>query len=169
MQIVLSVTVYGGEYFCCNHACDFFSCNHAVRSFCSIYSSDSFCIEYVDDNLYYIFAGGSLCCNYAGGIFYTAYHLCPHFLENKQNSSPHPLCDVGEIQLWLTKTNSFTYLLLQIKPVIIETFNFKVENVSLTKLTKKEWLSGKIKMILGNNTKWVSCQLFGFGRAKLGH
>ena len=32
----------------------------------------------------------------------------------------------------------FTYLLLQIKPVIIKTFNFKFENVSFIKLPKKE-------------------------------
>ena len=32
----------------------------------------------------------------------------------------------------------FTYLLLQIKPVIIKTFNFKFENVSFIKLAKKE-------------------------------
>ena len=136
---------YVGEYFYCNHACDCFSCNHAVRSFCSTYASDSFCIEYSGDNLYFIYAGGSLCCNYAGGIFCSAYQICPHFFENKQNSSPHSLCNVGEIQLWLTKTNSFIYLFLQIKPVIIKTFNFKFENVSFTKLTKKERISGRIQ------------------------
>ena len=32
----------------------------------------------------------------------------------------------------------FTYLLLQVKPVIIKTFNFKFENVSFIKLPKKE-------------------------------
>ena len=32
----------------------------------------------------------------------------------------------------------FTYLLLQIEPVIIKTFNFKFENVSFIKLPKKE-------------------------------
>ena len=32
----------------------------------------------------------------------------------------------------------FTYLLLQIKPVVIKTFNFKFENVSFIKLAKKE-------------------------------
>ena len=32
----------------------------------------------------------------------------------------------------------FTDLLLQIKPVIIKTFNFKFENVSFIKLAKKE-------------------------------
>ena len=32
----------------------------------------------------------------------------------------------------------FTYLLLQVKPVIIKTFNFKFENVSFIKLAKKE-------------------------------
>ena len=137
---------YVGEYFCCNHACHCFSCNHAVRSFCSIYASDSFCIEYMGDNLYCIYAIRSLCCNYEGGTFCSAYQLCPHFFENKQNWSPHPLCSMGEIQLWLTKTSSFTYLLLQIKPVILKTFNFKFENVSFTKLTKKERLSWKIQL-----------------------
>ena len=48
----------------------------------------------------------------------------PYFLENKQNSNPHLLCKVGETQLWLIKTTCFTYLLLQIKPVIIKAFNF---------------------------------------------
>ena len=119
------------------HACGCFSCNHAVRSFCSTYASDSFCIEYVGDSFYCIYVGGSLCCNYAGGTFCSAYQLCPHFLENKQNSSPHPLCNVGEIRLCLTKTNSFTNLVLQINPVIIKTFNFKFENVSFTELSKK--------------------------------
>ena len=52
------------------------------------------------------------------------------------NSNPHSLCNVGEIQLLLIKTNYFTYLLLQIKPVIIETFTFKFENVAFTKLLK---------------------------------
>ena len=32
----------------------------------------------------------------------------------------------------------FTYLLLQIKPVVIKTFNFKFENVSFIKLPKKK-------------------------------
>ena len=143
MQIILSVRVMLVDIF--NHACDCFSCNHAVRSFCSTFPSDSFCIEYVGDSFYCLDAGGSLCCNYASGTFCSVYHLCPYFLENKQNSSLHPLCNVGEIQLWLTKTNSFTYLLLQIKPVIIKTFNFKFENVSFTKLTKKERLNWKIQ------------------------
>ena len=57
-----------------------------------------------------------------------------HFLENKRNSNPHTLCKVGQIQLQLIKTFCFIYLLLQIKPVIIKTFNFKFENVSFTEL-----------------------------------
>ena len=55
-----------------------------------------------------------------------------HFLENKHNSNPHTLCKVGVIQPWLIKTTCFTYLLLQIKPVIIKTFHFKFENVPFT-------------------------------------
>ena len=57
-----------------------------------------------------------------------------HFWENKQNPNPHFLCKVGEIQL--IKATCFTYLPLQRKPVIIEIFNFKFENVSFTKLPK---------------------------------
>ena len=38
----------------------------------------------------------------------------------------------------------FTYLLLQIKPVIIKTFNFKFENVSFIKLPKKKKITDKI-------------------------
>ena len=62
--------------------------------------------------------------------------ILPHFLENKQNLNSHPLCKVGDIQLWLIQTTCFRYLLLQIKPLIIKTFNFKFENVSFTKLLK---------------------------------
>ena len=61
----------------------------------------------------------------------------PYFWENKQNSNPHSLCNAGEIQLWLIKTNCFTYLLLQIKLVIIKIFTFKSENVAFNKLPKK--------------------------------
>ena len=60
-----------------------------------------------------------------------------HFMENKQKSNPHPLCNVGEVQLWLIKTNCFTYLLLQIIiKIIIKTFSFKFEHVSFAKLPK---------------------------------
>ena len=59
------------------------------------------------------------------------------FLENKHNSNPHFVCNVGEIQLSLIKTNCFRYLLLQIKPVIIKTFAFKFENVAFIALPKK--------------------------------
>ena len=43
---------------------------------------------------------------HASTIFSTSSFLgeryaLPHFLENKQNSNPIPLCKVGEIQLWL--------------------------------------------------------------------
>ena len=62
----------------------------------------------------------------------------PHFLENKQNSNPNLLCNVGEIQLWLIKTTCFTYFLLQIKPVIIKTLNVKFENLPFSKLQKKK-------------------------------
>ena len=65
------------------------------------------------------------------------YQLCPHLFENKQNSNPHSLCNVGEILPWLIKSNCFTYFLLQIKPVIIKKSNFKFENVSFTKLPEK--------------------------------
>ena len=61
----------------------------------------------------------------------------PPFLENEQNSNPNSLCNVAEIQLWLIKTNCFTYLLLKIKPVILKTFVFKFENVAFNKLPKK--------------------------------
>ena len=47
------------------------------------------------------------------------------FLENKQNSNPHPLCKGGG------------ELSLQMKPLTIKTINFKFENVSFTKLQKK--------------------------------
>ena len=136
---------YVGEYFCCNHACDCFSFNHAVKSFCNTYASESFSIEYVGDSLHCIYAGESLYCNYAGGISAVLTNYAS-FLENKQNSSPHPLCNKEEIQLWLTNTNFYTYILLQIKPVIIKTFNFKFANVSFTKLTEKEILSWKIQL-----------------------
>ena len=43
----------------------------------------------------------------------------------------------------LIKTFCFTYLLLQIKPVITKTFNFKFENVSFTKLPKKLMIKKK--------------------------
>ena len=59
------------------------------------------------------------------------------FSENKLNSNPHSPCNVGEMQLWLIKTNCFTYLLLQIKLVITKIFTFKSENVAFTKLPKK--------------------------------
>ena len=49
----------------------------------------------------------------------------PHFLKNKQNSNPHPVCKEREIQLWLIKTTCFTYLLLKIDPVKIEALNLK--------------------------------------------
>ena len=62
----------------------------------------------------------------------------PSLLENKKNSSPHLLCSMREIQLWLIKTTCFTYLLLQINSVIIKTFNFKFKNFSFTKLPKKK-------------------------------
>ena len=65
------------------------------------------------------------------------YPPTPHFLENKQSSNPHLLCNVGYIQLLLIKTTCFTYLLLQIKPVIIKIFNFKFENLSFTKHPQK--------------------------------
>ena len=68
------------------------------------------------------------------------YHPSPTLtpcLENKQNSNPHPLCDVGKIQLRLINTYCFTYMLLQTNPLIIKSsFNLKSENVSFTKLPK---------------------------------
>ena len=63
-----------------------------------------------------------------------------HILDNKQNSSPHPFCNVEEIQLWLIKTTCVTNLLLQVKPEIIKTFNFKFENVSFTKLPNFDFI-----------------------------
>ena len=60
------------------------------------------------------------------------------FFENKQNSNPHPLCNVGEIKPWLIKTTCFSYLVLQIMmEIITQAFNFKFENVSFTKLPIK--------------------------------
>ena len=49
------------------------------------------------------------------------YHLTPHFLENKQNSNPHLICNVGFIT-----TSCFIYLLLKIKPVMIKTFDYQI-------------------------------------------
>ena len=43
---------------------------------------------------------------YSSIIFATS----PHFLKNKQNSNPDPICKVGEIQLWLIKTTCLTYV-----------------------------------------------------------
>ena len=54
--------------------------------------------------------------------------ILPYFLENKQNSNPHPFSNVGEIQI--------NYKLLQIKAVITKTFNFKFENVLLLNFQK---------------------------------
>ena len=59
-----------------------------------------------------------------------------HVLENKQNSRKHPLYWGNPAMI--NQNYFFTYLLLQIKPVIIKTFNFKFENVSFIKLPKKE-------------------------------
>ena len=50
------------------------------------------------------------------------------------NLGPSSLCKVGEIQLWLIKSTCFSYLLLQIKPLITKTLNFKFANVTFTKL-----------------------------------
>ena len=57
--------------------------------------------------------------------------------------------------------NCFAYLLLQIRPAIIQTFNFKFENVSFTKLQKKK------KKIIRQATnkvitklKWRKCSNF---------
>ena len=50
------------------------------------------------------------------------------------NLGPSSLCKVGEIQLWLIKSTCFSYLLLQIKPVITKTLHFKFANVTFTKL-----------------------------------
>ena len=78
----------------------------------------------------------------------------PPFLENKQSSNPYSLWNVGEMQLWLIKTNCLTYFLLQIKLVIIEIFTFKSENVAFTKLLKN------IKDKTIKYTKWLNFLLF---------
>ena len=70
------------------------------------------------------------------------------FLNNKQNYSLHSLCNLGEIQLWLIKTNCFTHLLVQIKLLIIKIFTFKFENVVFTKLPKK--------LMIIKYTKWLN-------------
>ena len=58
----------------------------------------------------------------------------PIFLENRQNSNPHPLC--GGHQLWFINTTCFTSLLLQVKPVIIKT---------ISNLRMRHWLNFKLK------------------------
>ena len=78
----------------------------------------------------------------------------PPFLENKQSSNPYSLWNMGEMQLWLIKTNCLTYFLLQIKLVIIEIFTFKSENVAFTKLLKN------IKDKTIKYTKWLNFLLF---------
>ena len=80
------------------------------------------------------------------------------FFENKQNSSPHLFCNVGEIQLWLIKTTCFLYLLLQIRPVNIKTFNIKFENLSFTKLVEKILIRHTNKFIF--NLKRRKCNNF---------
>ena len=55
---------------------------------------------------------------------------------NKKTSNHHPFSDIVEIRLWLIENTCFIYLVTQIKPVIIKTFNFEFENVSFTKLPK---------------------------------
>ena len=82
----------------------------------------------------------------------------PPFLENKQSSNPYSLWNVGEMQLWLIKTNCLTYFLLQIKLVIIEIFTFKSENVAFTKLLKN------IKDKTIKYTKWLNFLLFSLFR-----
>ena len=67
--------------------------------------------------------------------FFRKNYTLSDFLEIKQNSNFHTFCKVGEIQP-LIKSTGFTYLLLQIKPVIIKTFNFKFENVPFIKIPK---------------------------------
>ena len=78
-------------------------------------------------------------------LFFGEKCTLPHFLKNKQNSNLYSLCNVGEMQLWLIKTNCFTYLLLQINLVIKKIFTFKSENVAFTKPPKKLMI-GHIKI-----------------------
>ena len=122
MQVTISVAImevlrlyfnYADSTFCYSYVGGYLqSCMWLLQlQSCSTFANDSFCIKFVGDSFYCIYAGGSLCCNYASGTFCSVYQLCPYFLENKQNSSLHPLCNVVKIQLWLTKTNYFTYLL----------------------------------------------------------
>ena len=70
-------------------------------------------------------------------------------------SVPYLICNAGEIQLWLIKTTCFTYLLLQIKPLMIKTLNFKLENLSFNKILKKKDMLYSIKIII--NLKWKIC------------
>ena len=71
--------------------------------------------------------------SFCGGKVYT---VLPLFCPNKQNSNLNPFCKVGDLRLWLLKITCFTSFLLQIKPVIIKTINFKFKNVPFTKLQK---------------------------------
>ena len=80
----------------------------------------------------------------------------PRFFKNKQNSNPYLLCKVGKIQLPLIKT---TCLLLQIKLVIIKTFNFKHEHVSFTKLAKHILLRRYVTNKIIINLKWRKCNI----------
>ena len=84
----------------------------------------------------------------------------PHFLNNKQNSNPHLLWKIEETQLWLNKITFFTYLVLQIQSVIIKTFNFKFENVSFTKLSKRISMIRYITSKVFINLKWRRCNNF---------
>ena len=91
----------------------------------------------------------------------------PHLLENKQNSNPNLLCNVGQIQLWLIKSTCFTYLLLQTKPVII-TFNFKHGKVVISSKWRKcnnffkPLINGNVKYTKSLNSLFVFTILFYF-------
>ena len=86
-------------------------------------------------------------------IWYFLQCLCSHYLEKKQNSNPHPLRNVREIQLSLIKISCFTYLWLKIKSIKINLLIKIWECV--TKLSKNERLSWKIQWLANKQSGFL--------------
>ena len=73
----------------------------------------------------------------------------PHFLESKQKSNPHTLCNVGKIKLWLIKNTCFTFLLLQI--IMIP----HVTDKAIINLKWRKWNNNFFKTIVEGNIKYT--------------
>ena len=77
---------------------------------------------------------------FGGNIYHNSQH---YFLENRQNSTQHLFCKLGEIQVWLNKNDYFTSLILFLIRIMfsitysLDSDSVVLEQMSFTKLKKK--------------------------------